>query len=141
MFEQTQLLFIHIKNARDSTLCIICDNNIINQAFFKTFPLISPRKTVDSRPTCMFLLYDFIQVLKNIRNNWLTEETGEITCDHNGDQLTAKLQQTQQLQKCEDQELIETTKVTFQTANPKPIERQRVEICLKVSFLEKQKKH
>ena len=89
----------------------------------------------------MFLLYDFIQVLKNIRNNWLTEETGEITCDHNGDQLTAKLQQIQQLQKCEDQELIETTKVTFQTANPKPIERQRVEICLKVSFLEKQKKH
>ena len=37
-----------------------------------------------------------------------------------------------QLQKCEDGELIKMSKLTFQAANPKPIERQRVETCLKV---------
>ena len=128
MFEQTQLLLAHIKNAGGSTICIICDNNRVNQAFFKMFPLISPWKTNDN----MFLLYDFIHILKNIRNNWLTEKTGEIIYNHNGDQLTAKWQQIQLLQKCEDQELIKMSKVTFQAANPKPIERQRVETCLRV---------
>ena len=34
MFEQPQLPLAHIKNAGGSTICIICDNNRVNQAFF-----------------------------------------------------------------------------------------------------------
>lgn len=128
MYEQTQLLLTHIKNAGGSTICIICDNNRINQAFFKMFPLTSPWRTEDN----MFLLFDFVHILKNIRNNWLTEKTGEIVYDHNGHKLSAKWSHIQQLQKCEDGELVKLSKVTFQAANPKPIERQRVETCLKV---------
>ena len=128
MFQQTQLLLSHIKNSGASVMCIICDNNRINQAFFKKFSLVSPWRTEDNT----FLLFDFVHIFKNIRNNWLTEKTGEISFSHNEAELTAKWQHIRQLQKYEEGELVKLSSLTYQAANPKPIERQRVETCMKV---------
>ncbi|GFO12733.1 transposable element p transposase [Plakobranchus ocellatus] len=92
------------------------------------FLLVSPWKTDDN----IYLLFDFAHLFKSIRNNWLTGKTGEITFDHNGEEHIAKWQQIRQLQKCEDGQLCIMSRLTYQAANPKPIERQRVETCLKV---------
>ncbi|GFN93905.1 hypothetical protein PoB_002041100 [Plakobranchus ocellatus] len=91
------------------------------------FSLVSPSKTDDN----IYLLFDFVHLLKSIQNSWLTEKTGEITFDHNGEEHTAKWQQIRQLQKCEDGQLCTMSRLTYKAANPKPIERQRVDTCLK----------
>ena len=65
MFEQTQLLLAHIKNAGGSTICIICDNNRVNQAFFKMFPLTSPWKTNDN-------ILETIGSLRKLEKSYIT---------------------------------------------------------------------
>ena len=40
----------------------------------------------------MFLLFDFIHLVKNIRNNWLTEQSGELSFNHKDQSFTAKLE-------------------------------------------------
>lgn len=128
MFDQTQELLSNIKQADGSVVSIICDNNRINQSFFKLFPLKSPWETTDN----IFLLYDFVHVMKNIRNNWLTEKTGQIVFEHDGAEMTAKWEHIIKLQKLEDGGLMKMSKLNYQSANPKPIERQKVQICLNV---------
>ena len=54
-------------------MAVITDNNRTNQAFFKLFntPESKPWKTSDG----IFLLYDYVHLLKSVRNNWITEKT------------------------------------------------------------------
>ena len=60
MFDQTHELLDRIRNAGGSVVSIICDNNRINQAFFKLFSLKSPWETTDN----IFLLYDFVHIVQ-----------------------------------------------------------------------------
>ena len=57
-----------------TVLALICDNNRTNQSLFNKIPTVKdkPWRT----PNNMFLLYDYVHIIKNIRNNWLTEKWG-----------------------------------------------------------------
>jgi hypothetical protein len=128
MYDQSKNLINHVQNAGGIITSIICDNNRVNQAFFKKFDLASPWKTVDG----IFLLFDFVHILKSIRNNWLTEKTGEIEFEVKGETLVAKWEHIRRLQKLEDEQLVKMSKLSFVAANPKPVERQKVDTCLRV---------
>ena len=67
LFEQSSFLSNNIQNAGGNLVAIICDNNRVNQAFFKRFSCSSPWRTVDN----IFVLVDFVHILKSIRNNWI----------------------------------------------------------------------
>ena len=75
LFNQVQDTISLIREPDTTPVAIICDGNRMNQRFFKLFRTKpnKPWETVDG----MFLLFDFVHLLKNIRNNWLTEVTGK----------------------------------------------------------------
>ena len=64
----------NIKAAYGKVKAIISDGNRINQSFFNQF------KTVEGKPWLSvdgtYLLYDYVHLIKNIRNLWLTEKNG-----------------------------------------------------------------
>ena len=65
-----------IKAAGAKIQSMICDENRINQSFFKGYATVNgqPCLSVDGA----FLLYDFVRLMKNLRNLWLTERVGEL---------------------------------------------------------------
>ena len=83
-----------------------------------------------------YLLFDFVHLLKNIRNLWLTEKTGELVYDNNGVQRTAKWEHLRTLHKLESDKLVKLSDLNDIFIAPKPVERQRVATCLRV-FSEK----
>ena len=75
LFEQTNFLLSAIKAAGGNVVCIVWDGNRVNQAFFKKFETDGvPWRTKDN----IYLLYDFVHLLKNICNNWIIKKTQEL---------------------------------------------------------------
>ena len=74
LYEQTKMLLNILKNAGADLVAIICDGNRVNQSFFKKFDCVEPWRTRDN----IFLLFDFVHLIKNIRNNWITEAMQEL---------------------------------------------------------------
>ena len=109
---------------------IICDGNRVNQAFFKMFDTSpdSPWKTKDDK----FLLFDFVHLLKCIRNNWITEKTQELSFKISDHTYTAKWSDTKTLHLLEKQKLVKLSKLSDISVAPRPIERQKVSTCLEV---------
>jgi hypothetical protein len=134
LHEQVQLSIDYIEQAGGQVNAVICDGNRINQALFKLFAADpqTPWKTQSD----IFLLYDYVHILKNIRNNWLTELTGELTFEVDGVTRTAKWRHLLELYKLECDSLVKMSDLNEVAVSPKPIERQKVSTCLKV-FSEK----
>ncbi len=61
-----------ISAADGRLVAILCDNNKVNQRFYQLFNVVpdKPWLAVDGT----FLLYDYVHIWKNVRNNWLTEK-------------------------------------------------------------------
>ena len=67
-FELTQFDLEGIKSTGGIPVALICGNNRVNQALFKKFDFVDPWLTKDN----MSLLYDFVHLLKSVRNNRIT---------------------------------------------------------------------
>ena len=74
-YKQIDLVTQSVNTAGAKIKAIICDGNHVNQAMFHMHQTIpgKPWLTVDG----VYLLFDFVHILKNIWNLWLTEKTGE----------------------------------------------------------------
>ena len=72
-YDQT-MQTIETKNCGGSVGAIICGNNKVNKKFFGMFNIHNNWCTNDN----IFLLYDFVHLIKSIRNNWLTEKCQEL---------------------------------------------------------------
>ena len=85
-YEKTMLIINSIKKCDGTIVAILCDNNRVNQSFFKKFDCITPWCIKDNT----FLLFDYVHILKSIRNNWLTERTQELRFFDNDESKVAK---------------------------------------------------
>ena len=122
-----------IKDAGADVKVLVSDNNRVNQKFFKDFETVAnkPWLTTDG----MFLLFDFVHLIKSIRNNWITEKTKElIFYDENNNAKIAKWAHLEALFEAEKESggLLKLSKLDEVAVFPKPIERQKVSTCLKV---------
>ena len=84
----------------------------------------------------MYLLYDFVYLLNNITNNWLTEKIGELTFYERGMKKIARWSHLVELYKLEAEGLVKMSKLTEVSFYPKLIERQSVATCLIVFYEE-----
>ena len=134
LFHQVDALAQFVNAAGTKVKAIICDGNRVNQAYFKLHNTIpgKPWLTVND----IYLLFDYVHLLKNIRNLWLTEKTGELLFYDNGIAKIAKWIHLQKLFELERGNLVKLSDLNEMSIAPKPIERQRVSTCLKV-FSEK----
>ena len=76
-----------------------------------------------------FLLYDFVHVMKCVRNNWLTEKTGELQFEFDGCVQVAKWNDLRILYQAELNSSVKLSKLNEVSVSPKPIERQKVLLC------------
>ena len=82
----------------------------------------------------LFLLFDPTHLMKNIRNNWLTEAKKEMSFTVPGTdrQITGKWCDVQDLYEEEKDDIIRMTKLTQSSCNPPNIERQKMSLVMKV---------
>ena len=84
------------------------------------------------RVTIYFILFDFVHLIKNIRNNWITEAMQELSYSLNGERKVAKWSDLKPLYHLESDEREKIYKLTEVYVSPKPIERQKVSFVLQV---------
>ena len=108
----------------------------MNQKFFKHFTRVAGKPWLSYMPKFnkfLYLLYDYVHLLKCVRNNWLTEENGELQYEWNGEKMIAKWNILRHLYHLESTNpLVKLSKLSEKSVFPKPIERQNVNLCLNV---------
>ena len=129
LYEQIRLTIDAINQSSGIVKAVICDDNRNNQAFFRLFDT-EPQQPWLTKGG-IYLLYDFVHLLKNIRNNWLTEKMGELAFYERGMKKMARWSHLVELYKLEAEGLVKMSKLTEVSVYPKPIERQSVATCLR----------
>ena len=110
LFDETSTLLKNLKDAGAKIITIICDGNSVNQFFFQK---IRYYKSVAYKKQLVFLLLDFVHLLKNMRNNWITEATQELEFYDHDKKLVAKWSNIKKLYYYESKELVKMSRVTF----------------------------
>ena len=76
LIEQVEVTTQSITAGGGTVKTVVCDGNCTKQAFLKRY------ETVKEKPSQtkygVFLLFDFVHLLKNYRNLWLTKKMGEL---------------------------------------------------------------
>ena len=97
--------------------------------------------TVEGKPWLRtdntILLFDYVQVFKCIRNNWITEKCGELKYEINGDVQIARWSHLNILHSLEKGSLVKLSKLNDVAIAPKPIERQRVQPAKEFSVMKR----
>ena len=122
LLEQIDVTNRAIISAGGRVKSIICDGNRTNRAFFKRFKTVSgkPWLTEDGQ----YLLFDYVHLLKNIGNLWLTGRMASLE-QQNGPFL-------KQLYELECGIMVKMSSLNEIAIAPKPVERQRVSTRLNV---------
>ena len=129
LYEQIRLTINAISQLLGIVKAVICDGNINNQAFPRLFDTDPEQPWLTNGG--IYLLYDFVHLLKNIRNNWLTEKMEELAFYERGMKKVASWSHLVELYKLEAEGLVKMSKLTEVSVYPKPIERQSVATCLR----------
>lgn len=133
-YDQTMLIIDTLEKCGAQVVAIICDGSQVNRSFFKLFDTI-PKKPWLTKEKNIFLLFDYVHLLKCIRNNWLTEKCGVIAyLDENNHQQMARWSDLKSLLQVEESNTltVKQSMLDYTAVHPKPIERQSVKTCLKV---------
>ena len=88
LYEQIRLTIDAINQSSGIVKAVICDDNSNNQAFFRLFDE-EPQEPWLTKGG-IYLLYEFVHLLKNIRDNWLTEKMGEVAFYERGMKKVAR---------------------------------------------------
>ena len=126
-----------IKSVGGEPTALVFDGNRTNQKLVKKFD------TVENKPWLskdgLYLLFDYVHLMKNIRNSWLTQSVGELQFERNKKLSTAKWSHLVDLFKLEQAATVNDrgvrgiySKLNEISVNPKPVERQKVATCLRV---------
>ena len=129
-YEVVDSILGSISNANGSCVAIICDNNKVNVKFFSLFETLEEKPWLTKNN--IFLLYDYVHIWKNIRNNWITEKTQEIQFKDDDDNLIARWSDLKNLYNLESKTLVTLSRLNTASIFPKPVERQNVSLCLRV---------
>jgi len=120
-----------ISNQGGSIVSFICDNCPLNQRAYK---LLGGPGKVSLQPdgSEVFLVYDYVHIFKNIRNNWITEATKELIFTKEGKEYRACWSDIVNLYNVDKQNAIRLTKLTYSSVYPKPLQRQSVQLVYQV---------
>ena len=114
-----------VSNAGGTTISCICDNCNTNVLVYAK--LGGPgRVFIDILNSHVFLVYDYVHLFKNIRNNWIAVPHKELTFTKYGKSHIARWKDIDALY-IEDRKIsIRLTKITYTAVYPKPLQRQSV---------------
>ena len=107
---------------------------VLTRNVFSTWAMDFPSRPKPwlSKNSDIFLLFDYVHVVKCLRNNWLTEKTKKLQYTFNGVTQVAKWSDLVELKEAESNFLLKLSKLNDVAVSSKPIERQSVSICLRI---------
>ena len=112
-------------------MSLICDNCPLNQRVFKD--LGGPGSVQVPNDTLqMYLVYDYVHIYKNIRNNWITEPEQELSFQLDGTEYKACWKDIRDLYEIDSKTPLRMTKMTHTAVFPKVLQRQSVPLVCKV---------
>ena len=115
LFEQVCYLINSSKSSNRKVISVICDGNRTNQASLNF-------ERVEEKPLLtkcgIFLLLDYVHLLKNIRNNWITKKTQELHFE-NDQNITAKWSDLKCIFDFKKDQLIKLSRLNFGSYTPK----------------------
>ena len=142
MMEQLLMLIQIIHDCEGFVYLVISDNLRANQALFKKLHKDYGSKSIFSinHPIPnnefeeLFLFYDPTHLMKNIRNNWVTEKmrTLQFICPGTGKTVTAKWSDIVKIYSDEKESAVKTTKLSYASVFPNSFEKQKVSLVLDV---------
>ena len=134
--EQYQMLLDAISVIKKNggvIISLISDNAPTN---VKTFKLMGgPGKVtveLEGQVHMLFLVYDYVHLFKNIRNNWITEMTQQLNFTFNGKPYLACWSDVISLYEEDRKSPIRLMKLTNTSVYPKPLQRQSVPLVCQV---------
>ena len=124
-------VYFLVKEKRGCPISLICDNCPLNQ---KVYKLIGGPGKVKLEPNGenVFVGYDYTHVHKNIRNNWITEPTIELTFKVDSVEYTAFWKDVIAVYEEDQKSTFRLTKLTYSSVYPKPLQRQNVALVCQV---------
>ena len=91
-YDEGQSMVKAIKSEQENkVIAVIADGHRTNQKCFSTWAMDSPSRTKPwLRKILIFFLFDYVHVVKCLRNNWLTEKTKRLQYTFHGVTQVAK---------------------------------------------------
>ena len=132
--EVTKIIYI-VNSSNGKVVAIITDNNWTNQAFFKLF------ETVESKPWLtennIFLLFDYVHLIKSIRSNWIIEINRERECEFKKNKFVAKWSNLVELYYVEKDDLVQLLSLTEASCSVSKANRKTKNVHLLEGFKRK----
>uniref|UniRef100_A0A1I8JBV1 Transposable element P transposase n=1 Tax=Macrostomum lignano TaxID=282301 RepID=A0A1I8JBV1_9PLAT len=138
LYDQVVHLVQLIHQLGGTVVSLICDNHFTNRNCFQLLqgdsavPWLAKNPADPDQP--LFLLYDPVHLMKNIRNNWLTQSFCEIDFQPViGEPVKrAKWNEITRLEEASRNHIVRTTRLNPVACRPSPLERQKVSLVLDV---------
>jgi hypothetical protein len=106
----------------------VCDNHFVNKQVYKMMSKGEERPFIGrtSHQTGIHLLYDSTHLLKNVRNNWLSEALQQLKIQDpvSEQQWTAKFSDVRSMYATECDQTVRMTKLSYTACYPTSLERQ-----------------
>ena len=110
---------------------LICDNCPTNQGVYTKLGGTG-RIHLDHLGIFLFLVYDYVHIFKNIRNNWITVTDKTLSFVKDEKTLIASWADVQALYEEDRHTTLRLTKLTHTSVYPKPLQRQSVPLVSQV---------
>ena len=127
---QVSILLDGIKKAGGDIIAIINDGNKVNKKSFSLFDTVNKQSWLTKN--IVILIFDYVHLLKNIINNWITEKTQKLEYVIDAMKKVANWSDIKRLYTLEANNLIKLSKLTEVSFIPKPNERQKFSTWLQV---------
>ena len=118
-----------VKGNGGMPVALIGDNCSVNRGCYK---LMGGPGKIDHEGVPLFLIYDYVHIFKNIRNNWYTEVTQQLEFTVDGKTYIAYWEDVVNLYNEDQKTPVRLTKLTKIAINPKPLQRQSVPLVCSV---------
>ena len=142
MFDQLCQLLKIIHDCSGYVYLVMTDNFRVNQSLFSKMHAVYTSTAIwsithpieNKEFEELFLLYDPTHLLKNIRNNWVTEKTRSLdfTCPLSGKNATAKWSDLVEIYKDDQPYYLTQSSLTYASLFPTSFEKQKVSLVLNV---------
>lgn len=121
-----------VVGAGGTIISLICDNCSTNRSVYSKLGGPGSCQVLSVQEQSMFLVYDYVHIFKNVRNNWITIGGQTLSFVVNGNEYKAYWSDIQKVYEIDRATPIRLTKLTHTAVFPKPLQRQSVPLVCQV---------
>ena len=138
--EQVEQLIKLVHECGGNVLMLICDNHIINRQCYQLMrdAMNSSEAHIGKHPCgsefSLLLIYDPVHLIKNFRNNWISEarQTISVVLHPSGRTVSGAWTDVVQLCKAESSNILRQCWISQAACHPSSLQRQKVSLVLEV---------